>query len=262
MDRPPTADDASTAIEEPRIALAGDAGVGLDALVAFIAPRPQLVAPRPQSAEYHIFSTNLSAALPIRTQEVLYLCQVERLPRCRRRLRAQTMLSLSKKTDYALIALLHLGLRPGECVSARAIADRYSLPGPLLMNLLKELASEGLVVSERGSRGGYRLAVEPAEITVGRVASVTSGPVALVKCLEPTADDSDEPTNCAAECNCPIKVPLRSLHNKLMGLLESVTLQDLIDDAPPMEPAMAERSASLSSGAKVPLTLTVGKLST
>jgi len=67
------------------------------------------------------------------------------------------MLCLSKKTEYALIALGYLAERPTEIVSAREIAQRFELPLPLLMNILKGLNRRGLLDSTRGIRGGYRL---------------------------------------------------------------------------------------------------------
>ena len=70
------------------------------------------------------------------------------------------MIVLTRKTDYALVAMAHLAHHPGEegISSARDIADRYHVPLPVLMNILKTLNREGLVISVRGARGGYRLA--------------------------------------------------------------------------------------------------------
>jgi Rrf2 family protein len=67
------------------------------------------------------------------------------------------MLCLSKKTEYALIALGYLAERPAEVVSAREIAEAFSLPLPLLMNILKGLNRQALLDSTRGAHGGYRL---------------------------------------------------------------------------------------------------------
>ena len=71
------------------------------------------------------------------------------------------MLKLSKKTDYAIILLTHLGELSAP-VSAQKIAEHYQLPYPMVANILKLLASSGLINSTRGQRGGYVLA-RPAE---------------------------------------------------------------------------------------------------
>ncbi|MFQ5896195.1 MAG: RrF2 family transcriptional regulator, partial [Nitrospinota bacterium] len=79
------------------------------------------------------------------------------------------MFSLSKKTDYGLMALgflSHVGDRP---VNSREIAERYNIPAELLAKIMQTLAREGLVLSFSGPKGGYQLARRPEEITVADV---------------------------------------------------------------------------------------------
>ncbi len=69
------------------------------------------------------------------------------------------MLRLSKKADYALIAMKHLAIRPDAAsASAREIAEQYDIPVELMAKVLQRLARRGLVTSHQGTRGGYRLA--------------------------------------------------------------------------------------------------------
>ncbi|NQU76949.1 MAG: Rrf2 family transcriptional regulator, partial [Planctomycetes bacterium] len=75
------------------------------------------------------------------------------------------MLSLTRKTDYALLALTHLAAEPAAVISAREMAEQYCLSQPLLMNVLKQLSASGLVSSVRGARGGYTLAKSAEQIT-------------------------------------------------------------------------------------------------
>ena len=63
------------------------------------------------------------------------------------------MLKLSKKTDYAIILLAHLGEAESP-VRAQEIAGLYDLPQPMVANILKQLCVAGLVQSIRGQRGG------------------------------------------------------------------------------------------------------------
>src|SRR5438309_12050139 len=70
------------------------------------------------------------------------------------------MLSLNRKTDYALVALSDLADRPGQWASARDIAGRGGVPPALLMNVMKTLQGAGIVQSTRGARGGYRIAAD------------------------------------------------------------------------------------------------------
>src|SRR5262249_60727120 len=76
-----------------------------------------------------------------------------------------TMLKLSKKADYGLIALKHLVVHGPESSSAKEIAEMYGIPRPLLSKILQKLAKNGFLRSEQGTNGGYRLAREAREIT-------------------------------------------------------------------------------------------------
>src|SRR5215831_16907060 len=90
------------------------------------------------------------------------------------------MLRLSKKTDYALLALQYLA-SPGEPgdVSARAIAERFEIPPELLAKILQRLAHGGLITAQRGVHGGYRLARSPDAISIADIAQAVDGPASL-----------------------------------------------------------------------------------
>src|SRR5688500_20192848 len=110
------------------------------------------------------------------------------------------MLCLSRKTDYALIALAYLAEHRHRVSSAREIATAYGLPQPLLMNILKRLHRHDLVTSTRGVRGGYQLG-EGAERT--RVYD-------LVRILElKTADPDTAPRRCGRDRG-PREAPSRA----------------------------------------------------
>jgi len=142
------------------------------------------------------------------------------------------MLSLTKKTDYALVALATLGRRKlaGQGpVSARVVAEEYGLPQPLLMNILKELAQAKIVVSKRGATGGYELASDPVGLTVLEVVTAIEGPVRLAECCEglPVVGQG-----CAVEAtSCPARGAVRLLHQRIVALFEEMTLADLFAEA-------------------------------
>lgn len=139
------------------------------------------------------------------------------------------MLALTKKTDYALIALAHLARQPEGVVSARAIAAVYHLPLPILTNILKTLAHAGVVVSERGAAGGYGLARPAETITLHELIAVIEGPFRFVRCFvsEPETNQS----LCDLEATCPIRLPAHRIRERLKDFLENVTLADLIQGA-------------------------------
>ena len=79
------------------------------------------------------------------------------------------MLRLSKKADYALMAMKHLAIRPDAAsASAREIAEQYDIPIELMAKVLQRLARRGLLTSHQGTRGGYRLARADAVDLGGR----------------------------------------------------------------------------------------------
>jgi Rrf2 family protein len=140
------------------------------------------------------------------------------------------MLSLSKKTDYALIALAYLAEHPGRTASARQIADERGLPAPLLMNILKELQHGGIVRSSRGTKGGYQLAVDPASISLHKMIIALEGPVRLIECApERCEHESDEEEHaCRVSGRCAVQAPLQALHHRLVRFLQDVSLADVI----------------------------------
>ena len=98
------------------------------------------------------------------------------------------MLRLSKKADYALMAMKHLALRGDRgSSSAREIAEQYDIPIELMAKVLQRLVQRGLLASHQGTRGGYQLSRLPRQITVTDVIQAIDGPVTVTAC---STDDS------------------------------------------------------------------------
>lgn len=156
------------------------------------------------------------------------------------------MLALTRKTEYALIAMSHLAARLNEVVSAREIAESSGLPLPILTNILKTLAHAGVVRSTRGASGGYGLAKSIDAITLHELIATIEGPFQLVQCaLADTASNGRSP--CQLEPSCPIRTPVYKIHDRLKDFLEGVTLAELMQSPPPVEPLQGE-TESESSG--------------
>ncbi|MGE0481042.1 MAG: Rrf2 family transcriptional regulator [Phycisphaerae bacterium] len=150
------------------------------------------------------------------------------------------MFSLTRKTEYALIAMWHLARADGEVCSARDVAERYGIPVTLLMNVLKTLQRKGLVKSTRGANGGYTLATSADQVSLERLIETVEGPFRLVRCADDprtAAGDGQSEAHAidAGPCDlagtCPIQHPLRRLHERLRRFLAGVTVADLaLDD--------------------------------
>ena len=136
------------------------------------------------------------------------------------------MLKLSKKTDYAIILLTHLGEEKFP-VSAQEVATHYKLPYPMVANILKQLVSSGLIESTRGKHGGYVLAKPTNEINLAEIIMVTDSPFNLVECVH----DED---NCKVHEYCPTRRPLLALHKKIQQFVEETTLAAIISDSKPI----------------------------
>ena len=133
------------------------------------------------------------------------------------------MLKLSRKTDYAIILLTHLG-EAGDHVSAQKVATYYKLPYSMVANILKQLVSSGLIKSNRGKHVGYVLAKSAHEIKLSEIIEVTDSPFSLVEC----AHDEDL---CEVHQCCPTHRPLVALHQKIQKFFEDTTLAAIIADA-------------------------------
>ena len=129
------------------------------------------------------------------------------------------MVLISRKVDYAILALCHLMRTPGGC-SARELSAFYNLSRPFLANILKELCHHGFIESQRGFLGGYRLAKEPSAITVDNIITALDGPFQLMSCAR-------EGEKCEVADICPVKGPLRLVHDRLAAVLAQTTLEDL-----------------------------------
>jgi Rrf2 family protein len=134
------------------------------------------------------------------------------------------MLKLSKKVDYALIALMHLAQQGDDTSwSAREIASGYGMPQDLLAKILQRLARGGVVASQQGTKGGYSLARPAAAIDVVRVIEVVEGPLSLTQCIS-------ELGNCDQFDTCNIKSPLQRLNDQVLRMLAGVTIAKMCEE--------------------------------
>jgi Rrf2 family protein len=148
------------------------------------------------------------------------------------------MLKLTKKADYGLIALRHLATSR-RSISAKDISAAYRIPLPLLSKVLQRLARAGLLVSEQGTNGGYRLARDPSEITALEVIRTIDGPIILTHCFT-------EHTGCDQSTLCPVREPLRKVHEGILNLLSGITISDLSHDEMPI-PGILNIQTSIGS---------------
>ena len=143
------------------------------------------------------------------------------------------MLRLSKKADYALIAMKHLALNAtraearvreggagGPSASAREIAEQYDIPIELLAKVLQRLVRTGLLASTQGTRGGYTLSRPPKSISVVDVIQAIDGPFTVTAC-------STEKHDCEQYSKCSVRDPLWQIRERIVAALGTVTLSEM-----------------------------------
>ena len=152
------------------------------------------------------------------------------------------MLRLSKKAEYALMALKDLASRPEiEATSAREIAERYCIPVELMAKVLQRLVRSDLLASHHGTRGGYHLARPSGQISVADVIEAIDGPVMVTACA--SMDD-----DCDQFANCNIRDPLWRIKDQIVQALTSYSLQALAAARPPLVPVSLSRRAAGTGG--------------
>ena len=133
-------------------------------------------------------------------------------------------MKLSTRGRYGIHAMYDLAVHYGDGPqSIKSIAERQTIPEAYLEQLIAQLRREGLVISNRGAQGGYRLSREPKEITVGEVLRVLEGDLNLVDCLI-------EEESCGKSCACPTRVVWMKLRDGINRIVDGITLQDMIDE--------------------------------
>lgn len=132
-------------------------------------------------------------------------------------------MNVSAKTEYACIAVLELAARYGqtEPIRVRSIADAHGIPSRFLVQILLQLKTAGIVNSIRGAAGGYQLARDPGDVTLGEVMRVVEAASS-----EPTSNAGIQTPTSAALMDV-----WREAYDQQRELLDSVTFSELAERA-------------------------------
>src|SRR6186713_86700 len=156
------------------------------------------------------------------------------------------MLRLSKKADYALIAMKHLaqsasraeartreGGTGAPSASAREIAEQYDIPIELLAKVLQRLVRTGLLASTQGTRGGYTLSRPPKSISIADVIQAIDGPFTVTAC-------STDKHDCDQYSKCNVRGPLWQIRERIVATLGMVSIAEMAADSEPATAAASE----------------------
>ena len=129
---------------------------------------------------------------------------------------------LTTFTDYSLRVLMYLALQDDRLATIQEIARAYGISESNLMKVVHQLGRSGVVETVRGKGGGLRLALEPAQIRLGRVVRQAEGDGPIVECL------SGEPANGRIAQLCRLPGVLVRAFDALYAELDRYTLADLM----------------------------------
>ncbi len=141
---------------------------------------------------------------------------------------------LRRNTDYALRLAVNLaGHADDGALSTRVLADDEDVSYQLACKLMQKLHAAGLVKSDMGPKGGFRLSRAPGEISIVEVIEAIQGPLRLNRCVLAGA--------CPRQENCPIRGKIGALQERMDDYLRSVTLAELVvNRGPAGEPDKAK----------------------
>ncbi|MBQ3380123.1 MAG: Rrf2 family transcriptional regulator [Clostridia bacterium] len=133
-------------------------------------------------------------------------------------------MKISTKGRYALRVMLDLAQRRDEgFISLKDISKRQDISKKYLEQIVPALSKSGMLIANRGFLGGYKLASEPKDYTVGEILRLTEGSLAPIACLEREKNDCPRCSEC-------ITLPMwQGLYDTITEYLNGITLQDMLD---------------------------------
>ncbi|QXM24577.1 SUF system Fe-S cluster assembly regulator [Elioraea tepida] len=151
------------------------------------------------------------------------------------------MFRLSKMSDYAVVVLSELGREGAEAKrSAADLAAATGIAEPTVAKVLKLLGAAGLVTSQRGAQGGYRIARPLARTAIADVIIAVEGPIALTACVDGATGA------CEAESCCPVRGRWDPVNSAIRRALSEITLADM--QCPAWVPGSVARPQALAVG--------------
>lgn len=132
-------------------------------------------------------------------------------------------MQITRQTEYAIHTMLELSRAPfGELVPTRTIAERRDIPEGFLKKTIQLLARAGLVLTQRGTQGGVRLARPGGEITLVDVITAIEGPLAINVCLEPG-------NQCPNKGTCQVHRVFGRVQRAMVDELQRHTFADMVE---------------------------------
>ena len=135
------------------------------------------------------------------------------------------MLKLSKKVEYALMAVKYIAAKPdGMSATSKEISEEYDISYELLSKVLQRLSKFNIVKSYQGIKGGYSLSKSPKDISIIDIIRAIESNYKITNCME----HNNSNFGCERIDNCSIKSPLSKLQNEIDKLFNSMTIYQIM----------------------------------
>ena len=164
------------------------------------------------------------------------------------------LIKLSKLADYGIVIMTHLARPASGQSSAQAIARATRIPQPTTSKILKALARDGLLRSQRGVNGGYELGRAAGSITIAEIIVALDGPIAVTDCVDGAVG------SCVIERLCPARTNWEKINAAIRDALDGVTLAEMANGIPlalqsmvDRQPTGAAQQTSMALGSRRPV---------
>lgn len=133
------------------------------------------------------------------------------------------MIRISKKVEYALMALKFILNSNHKLVTAREISDNSNIPYDLLSKILQKLKNKDILISNQGTNGGYSLNKRLEEVPLINLMTAIDGDTAIAECLHDTREK-----DCGLIDTCSIKSPIGQLQKEIEDVFRRKTISDFV----------------------------------
>ena len=129
------------------------------------------------------------------------------------------MLKITRKVEYALIAVRHLKENSENLITANEISSSYGIPKEILAKTMQKLAKKNIIKSVKGPYGGYKAMDKSSSTTLNDFFEILEGPTAIMDCYFDSG--------CDHLTSCNIRTPINKINNSIRNLLDKLTLADI-----------------------------------
>ena len=129
------------------------------------------------------------------------------------------MLKITKKLEYALIALRHMQMKGDMLSTTKEIADLYTIPRELLAKTLQQMARLRYINAVQGPHGGYQIYKSLTHISLTQFVEELEGPLGMVNC--------SISTDCIQLNNCNIRIPINKINDNIRSIFNDIPITDI-----------------------------------